>query len=106
MALTYTYADAYLAAQITTDRETRAIADVAAIATFSADWKQRLVILRAYIIACLECQAQPDDLFAQKLKHYRAEWESTLAHAKLATPAEDDDADIPLASLSIPLERA
>lgn len=103
MALTYTYADAYLKAQVTEDRENRAEEDVDAIATFAAEWKEKLTILRAYIIACLECQAQPDDLFAQKLKHYRQEWEGALASAKSATL---DDESNPLPSLSISLERA
>jgi hypothetical protein len=100
---TYVYADAYLKSQVTDDRETRAIADVAAIATFSADWAQKLAILRAYILTCLECQAQPDDLFAQKLKHYRAEWDSVLTQAKAATTDTDG---LPLPALTIPLERA
>ena len=103
MPLTYTYADAYLKAQVTEDRETRAVADVNAIATFAAAWLEKLAILRAYIIVCLECQAQPDDLFAQKLKHYRQEWETALAAAKAAT--EDDEGN-PLPSLTISLERA
>ena len=103
MPLTYTYADAYLKAQVTEDRENRAEADVDAIATFSAEWKQKLSILRAYVITCLECQAQPDDLFAQKLKHYRQEWDATLAAAKAATEDEEGNA---LPSFSISLERA
>lgn len=103
MPLNYTYADAYLKSNVTEDRETRAIADVASIATFSDGWLEKLAILRAYIIACLECQAQPDDLFAQKLKHYRQEWENVLAQAKAAT---DDSDGNPLPALTISLERA
>ena len=102
MPLTYTYADAYLKAQVTEDRENRAEADVDAIATFSAEWKQKLTIIRAYIIACLESQAQPDDLFAQKLKHYRQEWDALLPQAKAATT--DDDGNV-LTSFTISLER-
>lgn len=103
MALTYTYADAYLKGNVTEDRENRAEADVAAIATFSAEWAQKLSICRAYIITCLECQAQPDDLFASKLKHYREEWESTLAAAKAATVDAEGN---PLPTLTLTLERA
>mgnify|MGYP000849606024 CR=1 FL=1 len=102
MSLTYTYADAYLKGQMTAYRETRAMADVDAIATFAASWREKLVILRAYIVACLECQAQPDDLFAQKLKHYRTEWEIVLAQARATV---EDDAGLPLVSFSVSLER-
>jgi hypothetical protein len=103
MALTYTYADAYLKSVVTEDREDRAMADVAAVATFAAEWVQKLTIIRAYILTCLECQAQPDDLFSQKLKHYRQEWESALASAKAATVDEDLN---PMPTISISLERA
>jgi len=102
---TLIYADAYLKAQVTDDREDRAAADVAAIAAiaaFSAPWLEKLTILRAYIIVCLECQAQPDDLFASKLKHYREEWASTLAEARAATT---DASGNPLPTLSVTLER-
>lgn len=102
MPLTYTYADSYLKAQVTEARETRAIADVNDIAVFSAAWLAKLAVLRAYVIVCLECQAQPDDLFASKLKHYREEWDATLAQAKAATV---DTQGNPLPSLSISLER-
>lgn len=99
----YTYNDAYLKNNVTQDREDRATLDVNAIATFAADWKQKLIILRAYILVCLECQAQPDDLFSQKLKQYRQEWESTLAAAKAATVDTEGN---PLHSMTISLERA
>lgn len=90
MALTYTYADAYLRQNVTEEREARAADHVAALgAAFSSEWAGRLTQLRAYIVTCLECQAQPDDLFAQKLKHYSQEWAATLAQARAATPAAD-----------------
>lgn len=103
MALTQTYQDAYLKAHVTQDRETRATAEVATFGTFAANWTARLVVLRAYIITCLECQAQPDDLFAQKLKHYRLEWDSTLLQARTDTPSADGK---PFSLFSINLERA
>lgn len=103
MPLLHTYADAYLKAQVTEDRETRAVADVAALGTFTAPWPAKLAVLRAYVIACLECQAQPDDLFAQKLKHYRQEFESALAMAKAASPAADG---MPRAIFSMEIARA
>lgn len=104
MPLTYAYADAYLKSQITEEREIRAIEDIERLGImFSDEWMQRLVILRAYIIACLECQAQPDDLFAQKLKHYKAEYETTLATAQSAA-ATTAGSTAPI--FSIPIERA
>lgn len=103
MPLTYTYTDAYLKSQVTEARENIAEADVDAIATFSAEWKQKLAIIRTYIIVCLECQAQPDDLFAQKLKHYRQEWEAQIALAKASV---EDSSGNPLPAMTISLERA
>ena len=75
MATIYTYPDAYLAKFCTDARETRAIADVtlratSANVTFSADWTQRLVIVQCYILACLENQADAEDLFTAKLKNF------------------------------------
>lgn len=103
MALANTYNDGYLKSHITEERETRAIAEVAEFGTFAVEWTNRLVILRAYIITCLECQAQPDDLFASKLKNYRAEFDSVLAQAR----ADTDDAEgNPLPTLTVSLERA
>jgi len=103
MALRHTYQDAYLKGQITEDRESRAALEVATFGSFSTAWSDRLVVLRAYIITALECQAQPDDLFAQKLKHYRQEWDAVLLQAKAATPAADGK---PMSLFSIQLERA
>jgi hypothetical protein len=76
MTTTYTYPDAYLAKFCTEAREARAIEDVAVMAgsnTFSADWLERLTITQTYILACQEQGAAPDDLFAAKLKIYRAQ---------------------------------
>ena len=103
MPLAHTYYDAYLKNHVTTEREDRATAEVAEYGAFAAEWTARLVVLRTYVITCLECQAQPDDLFAQKLKHYRSEFETVLAQARAATP--DDDGN-PLPVFSVPLERA
>lgn len=103
MPLTNTYFDAYLKSHITEERETRAAAEVATYGTFAAEWTSRLTILRAYIITCLESQAQPDDLFSQKLKHYRAEFESVMEQARAATQDADGN---PLPTLTIALERA
>lgn len=88
MALTYPYNDAYLQPLVTEAREVRAIADVAG--QFEDDqplpafWRQRLVILRAYIITCQESQRAPEDLFTAKLKTYSAEWDKAVPAAILA----------------------
>lgn len=107
MPTTYTYPDAYLAKFCTEARETRAIADVELMEgdrTFSADWKQRLTITQCYILACLENQADPEDLFTAKLKAYREQLQVQLPQA---IAAADDAANLTggLALYSIPLER-
>lgn len=97
-----TYNDAYLAKHCTDDREARAYVDVDDIATFAAEWRDKLAALRCYIIACLECQASPDDLFGAKLKHYRTEFDTVLTQAKAATK---DDSGRPLPVFSVPILR-
>lgn len=82
MPIVNTYNDAYLAKLCTEERENRAFADVDEIGVFKKKWRTKLAVLRCYIIVCLECQAQPDDLFSAKLKHYRMEFDATLAQAK------------------------
>ena len=56
MALTLTYDDAYLAPLIAAKEawETRALADVADLGTFPDPWPDKLAVLRAYILCCLE----------------------------------------------------
>lgn len=83
------YKDPYLANLVTPDREERAIADVAALGRFSGDFAERLTVIRAYVITCIECQASPDDLFVQKLKHYQREYDATLVQARASTPKAD-----------------
>lgn len=91
MALTYTYPDAYLQPLVTEAREARAIADVAGqfetTTALPAFWKQRMVILRAYVITCQESQRAPDDLFTAKLKTYSAEWDKAVPAAIVARDA-------------------
>jgi len=84
MPLAYTYADKYLAALVTTDIETRAVDDVDAIGTFPVAWVARLVVLRSYIIVCMESQKAPDDLFTAKLSTYRKEFDAALPLARTA----------------------
>lgn len=88
MALTYFYPDAYLQPLVTEPREQRAIADVAGqfetTTALPAFWKQRLVILRAYVLTCQECQKAPEDLFSAKLRAYSAEWDKAVPAAIVA----------------------
>lgn len=81
----FTYYDAYLKDLVTQGHEDRALADVDAIADFAADWREKLGVLRAYILVCLESMAEPEDLFTAKLTQYRKEWTETLAKARSAT---------------------
>ena len=103
--MTYPYNDAYLAKHCTLDRETRAIADVAIMGDFSAEWTERLVITRTYVIVCQENQASLDDLFTAKLKTYRSEFEKLLPMAKAAAD-ELAGTQSEGGVFSVPLERA
>lgn len=100
---TLTYEDAYLARFCTEERETRAFDEVDFLGTFSAEWRNKLTVLKCYVLACLENQADPDDLFSAKLTNYKKEFEFALAQAKASTP--DAEGIIP-PILSVPLERA
>ncbi len=97
-----TYTDAYLSTFVDDDREERAYAEIDEIATFPAPWRDRLAVLRAYVTACLDHQGDPEDLFGEKLKHYRKEYDSALASARAAI---ETTAGRPATIFSIPLER-
>jgi len=97
------YFDAYLAQRIdeTPEWETRAAEDVAQLGSFPAPWPDKLTVLRAYILCCLESNASEEDVFSVKLKQYQAEFKDALKQARLA-------ANVPVPAylpLSIPLER-
>lgn len=84
MALAYTYHDAYLSKFCDEALEARALADVEVLAdgrTFSADWLERVTVPQAYVLVCMDRQAEPDDLFAAKLKTYREVLEKALPQA-------------------------
>lgn len=109
MSTTYTYPDAYLAKFCTQAMETRAIADVAVMGTFNTFWTERLTVLRAYIIVCLENQADAEDLFTAKLKSYKVEMQGATASAQAqaaADAAESSNMVNGFGVFSIPLERA
>lgn len=108
MATTYTYPDAYLAKFCTEAREARAIEDVTLMAgsnTFSADWTERLTLVQCYILACLENQADKEDLFTAKLKSYRDQLAVLLPQAIMAANATAQTISN-IGLMSIPLERA
>lgn len=84
MPLQHTYADAYLAPRVTQAREDQAISDVADLGTLPAAWVSRLVVLRAYVITCLENMQSDDDTFAAKLAAYRKDYDATLMQARAA----------------------
>lgn len=112
MATTYTYPDAYLAQFCTEAREARALADVTVLEArlpagqgFSAAWLERLTIAQCYIIACVENQADKEDLFTAKLKTYRDQLSIWLPQA-MADAAATAGAVGGLGLFSIPLERA
>lgn len=83
---TLTYEDAYLARFCTDEREARAFDEVDFLGTFSATWRNKLTVIKCYILACLENQADPEDLFSAKLSNYRKEFEFVLAQARASTP--------------------
>jgi len=101
MALTLTYHDSYLTPLLTEEREARALVDVAELGTFPAPWPDKLTVLRAYVLCCLESNATGEDVFSLKLKQYQAEFKEALKQARLV-------AEVPAIAhlpLSIPLER-
>ena len=104
MALSLTYTDAYLKNRVTDTIEYRAYADVDNIATFPAEWRNRLVVIRAYIITCLEQSASEGDAYASKLKDYRKEFEFVMNQAKNALAASDTSTNVN--QLTVAIERA
>ena len=105
MALTLTYHDAYLAPLIADNEawETRAIADVAELGTFPAPWPDKLAVLRAYVLCCLESLAEETDVFSTKLKQYQPEFKAALNAARNAANAATT---APLDYLFTPVLRA
>lgn len=104
MSLSLTYTDYYLASRVTTAIETTAFSDVDALGTFPTTWRNRLTIIRAYILTCLELGGQDADTFAVKLAQYRKEWEFVLMQAKHAQATVDPTVAVPV--FTIPVERA
>lgn len=110
MANLYTYPDAYLSKFCDEDREARAVAEITRLAgvadvTFSDDWTEQLVVVQCYILAAMENQADPEDLFSAKLKNYRARLSDLLPQAiSAAKAAEGQTSNVGI--WTEPLERA
>lgn len=101
---TLDYHDAYLAPLIAGNVgwENRAIADVAQLGTFPDPWPDKLAVLRAYILVCLENSASSEDVFTLKLKQYQKEFDFTLRQAQAAVNLV---AETPTFALTAELER-
>ena len=86
---THTYNDGYVASYVTADREDRAMIEVAQLGTLPSAWVDRLTILRAYILTCIECSKTPDDTWTAKLSAYRKEYDAALPQARTAQAVID-----------------
>lgn len=82
MPLVNFYADAYLAPLVTVERESRAADDVAQLGTLPAHWVTRLVVLRSYVLTCMELQRAAGDLFSEKADRYAKEYRDALTQAR------------------------
>lgn len=104
MAISLKYTDAYLSRHITQAIETQAFADVDELGIFPSDWRNRLTVVRSYILTCLEKGAQAGDTYEMKLGQYRKEFDFVLAQARRAQAAADATVNVPI--FTIPIERA
>lgn len=87
MTTVYQYTDAYLRPLISPEIEDRAAKEVDEEITVAEPWRGRLVVFRAYVLACVESQKSADDLFGVKLKTYRGEYTRAFAFARSAAEA-------------------
>jgi hypothetical protein len=76
------YSDGYLSSLVTSERQTRATADVDLMGTFSTSYRDRLIVLRTYILICQESVANSDDIFSKKLQVYSDEFNKLIAMAR------------------------
>lgn len=105
--MSYNYADEYLAPLVTAERQRRAEEDVDAIKSdYPEENRDRLVVLRAYIIVCLDCGTSADDVFAHKLKQYRTEFGDELVKAEAALKAKEGESPAKASLFSIEIDRA
>ncbi|UZR29075.1 hypothetical protein [Methylococcus mesophilus] len=99
MPLELTYTDAALKGRITPELEVRARADIDAMGPFLPESRDKLTVLRVYILACLEHGGQRDDAFEVKLGQYRKEFEFIYRNAKRPDGSR-------VTFMSVPIERA
>lgn len=97
------YRDAYLSKFCNLTVETLAADEVDLLGTFAAAWRDKLTVLKAYMMVCLENQAESEDLFSAKYKIYSREFDAVLTQARAASVADGDSLPTIFA---IPLERA
>ena len=80
-SLEYDYYDEYLKQNISSHTELRAKSEINYLKLKNEFFISKLVVLKTYILCCLENQTSADDLFAVKLKQYKTEFESVQALA-------------------------
>ena len=80
-SLEYDYYDEYLKQNISPNTELRAKTEINYLKLKNEFFISKLVVLKTYILCCLENQTSADDLFAVKLKQYKTEFESVQALA-------------------------
>jgi hypothetical protein len=90
------YSDAYLGPLVTTDRQSRAVLDVDLIGAFTVAWRDRLIVLRTYILICQESVANSDDIFSKKLQVYEQEFNRVLSLARADATGESVFASVGL----------
>lgn len=96
-----TYQDVVLAPLISSDIEDQAVTDIDTLGTFPEAWRARLILLRIYILVCLDYASTSDDPFSVKLAFYRAEYDEALPLARAASLVTATTS-----FFSVPLERA
>lgn len=98
------YFDAYLAPLIAKTPSTKPRrCGRGATGNLPAPWPDKLTVLRAYVLLCLESSASAEDVFSLKLKQYQTEWKDAVSQAMLALNVA---AALPARSLFIPLSAA
>lgn len=99
----YNYTDEYL--DISQEQETRAIKEIAQFKFKNEFYIEKLTILKAYIINCLENQTQKDDLYEIKLNHYKNEFSELLSNAKMDKANSKQENNLFLNNFNTPLYR-
>ncbi len=106
--MSYEFTDPFLVRRVTPERIAAAEADVGALfdsARLSAFWHDKLVVLRAYVIAARENQSEANDLYSEKLKHYQREYEQALSSARAELARADAEAGRAVFMHAVPILR-